>query len=254
MPTVPNTNQSSLQYQQLLATVGRAGLHALFPKDFEAYFISFELTDSRGRVIDFLTFPVAPEQVSESQPKITNIKKTAGGVTAISSETFVPTQIQIQGTFGRRLRFMIGQTQIDAAALAFSTQGGKFNKEGLFQNGLSVAFPNFSVQVKTGYGVIKILEAMIMKSDSLDSDNNPHRLFFYNSILGNNYLVKVNNFTHSQTQDQNMIPRYNLQMTSIAPLEYVRDNPQKALTKTMTFGVLNKAMDNVAKNVKSVIA
>ena len=253
MPTVPNTNPSSLQYQQLLSTIGKAGLHALFPKDFEAYFISFELTDSRGSVVDFLTFPVSPEQVSETKTKFTNIKKTAGGITAISSETFVPSQIQIQGTFGRRLRFLIGQTQVDAAAIAFSTQGGKFSKEGLFQNGLTVAFPNFSTQIKTGYGVIKILEAMIDKSDSLDADQNPYRLFFYNSILGNNYLVKVNNFVHSQSQDQNMIPKYNLQMTSIAPLEYVRDNATKALVKSMAFGAINKTIDTVAKNVKSVV-
>lgn len=253
MPTVPNTNSSSVRYQELLASIGRAGLHALFPKDFEAYFISLELTDSRGRVVDFFSFPVAPEQVSETQSKITNIKKTAGGITAISSDTFVPTQIQIQGTFGRRLRFVIGQTSIDAVALAFSTQGGKFNKEALFQNGLSVAFPNFSIQVKTGYGAIKILEAIISKSDSLDADGNPYRLFFYNSILGNNYLVKVNTFIHSQTQDQNMIPRYNLQMTSIAPLEYVRDNPAKSLLKSTAFGALNKTVDTVAKSIKSVI-
>ena len=205
---VPNTNRESQRYRGFINDIGRLGAHALFPNDFEAYFVSLELTDSRGITERFITFPVTPSQITEMQPSMVNVKKSASGVIAIDTESFIPSDIEIKGNFGRNLRFAIGSNILQGGAIAFT--------RGLLEG--DIQRPTFSPVVKSGYGFTKSLEEIIKLSHKLDSKGNPRRLYLYNPILGNNYLVKAMNFVHSQNIAENMIPQYTLQLKSVAPL------------------------------------
>ena len=76
------------------------------------------------------------------------------------------------------------------------------------------------------------------------------RLYFYNTILGNNYIVKVKNFIHSQNVGQNMIPQYTIQLTSIAPLDNSVFGQIRNLGKAMGIDALNKGANELANSVK----
>ena len=76
--------------ENLLGSVGdignkavRATLHTMYPKEFELYMISMELTDSSDNILDYLTFPVNPNSIVKSEPYIKTIDKTLNGVTVV---------------------------------------------------------------------------------------------------------------------------------------------------------------------------
>ena len=85
-------------------TLGRAALHALYPKDFEYYLVAFELRSYEGAVIDFFAFPIMPSSMKVNKPSAINVKKSFGGVFSTSTEDFVPFEISINGNFGRNYR------------------------------------------------------------------------------------------------------------------------------------------------------
>lgn len=244
MGVIPASNSNRRRYEQLLNTVGRNTMHSLFPRDFEAYFISMELTDSRGVTEAFITFPVQPEQITETSTRITNVKKSAGGVVVVGTETFVPIDIDIKGNFGRGFRFMIGNRFVNAGLISSVRKAIK---------GTDLGYIAFSNTVKTGYGVVKAIESMIDSSDVLDADGLPKRLYLYNTVLGNNYVVRVKNFVHSQNQSQNMIPQYTLQLYALAPLDNSLFGQVLKLGKSMAMDALNKGANNLAKSVQNKI-
>lgn len=235
---VPQSNREARRYRGLIDNIGRLGASALFPNDFEAYFVSLELTDSRGITERFITFPVAPKQISEMQPSLVNIKKSQNGVIAIDSDSFVPRDIEIKGDFGRNLRFALGQNIFQGGAISFVRK---------LLNG-QLERPQFSPVVKSGFGYTKALEDICNESKKLDANGKPKRLYLYNPILGNNYLVKVKNFVHSQNISENMIPQYTLQLTAVAPFNLeTRFN----FDFSTSLNKLNDGIDNLAKGIKN---
>lgn len=84
--------------------------------------------------------------------------------------------------------------------------------------------PDFDISVKTGFGASRILKAIISKSNGVDNDGKPFRLYFYNMAFGENYLVTIppSGAEFSMNLQKNMIWEYNINMTVIAPLEAVK--------------------------------
>lgn len=234
-----DTDPDKVRYKNLVDSIGKSNLHALFPNDFEDYFIALELVDSKKVTEAFVTFPVNPNSISESQPVLTNIKKTAGGIVSVGVETFVPRDIEIKGNFGRNLKIQIGNNFFIGGLISFvrnndTTEFGR---------------PSFSTESKTGYGVLKSLERILDDSEKLDSFGKPKRLYLYNSMLGNNYIVKKKNFISSQNISENMIPQYTMQLTAVSPLTFVEE--VFSLGKSLVIGVLDRATNSLAKTVKN---
>ena len=238
--------------RSLISQIGRAGLNALYPKEFEYYFFALELVNSRQETIDFFAFPVLPSQITEVQPEITNVRKTMGGVDVHKNPTFVPRTLTINGDFGRRFRILVNTNQIEFAGLRFSVNNGVFRigKPG----DLLDDAPVFSSFAKTGYGCIKVIEAMKEKSKSLDQFNQPHSLYCYNPVLGNNYQVEFQTFTHMQDKQQyNVIPRYSIEMIAVAPLEALPQFNDFSLVRNLAFGNIQKRVNNVVSQVRRSI-
>ena len=236
-------NPDTKPYFDLLARIGKGALHALYPSDFEIYIISFELVDFQGNMVDFLTFPIMPKSISESEPQLTNIKKTVGGITAFSTSTFVPITIKLSGNFGKRFKFLIGRSMIDSSAISFTTK---------FKDSKSTRV--FSNSIKTGYGCCKILKQIIEKSRKIDNEGNPYRLYFYNLAFGTSYLVKpIGELSFSMSLDSNMIWDYDLTLKAIAPLYKLRDRRdiKKSLVGIMSKAAIAKGIDVTNKLVKN---
>jgi hypothetical protein len=228
------------EFLKLAVDVGREAIHALYPNEFEFYSCAFELTDSVGKTLDMLIFPVMPNAITESSTAISNIKKTAAGVVVLTNPTFIPVDIDINGTFGRMFRFMLGRSGENADFTAL-----------LLRNGLSQS--EFSRQIKTGYGVCKVLEKIIADSYTLDNYNATKRLYFYNLALNHNYLVEVQNLVFSQNKESNMMWQYSVKMKGIAPINQIigTKNEKSKIRFIMTQRNVNKFVNESITTIKN---
>lgn len=240
-------------YRDALVNVGKAGLNVLFPNDINLYFLAMELVDSRGVTVNYLAWPILPEEIKETHMEITTIRKTISSVNVLKNPTFAPRQISIKGNFGRNFKILLNRG-IEFAG--FGISNGSFTSTNLL-NGNEIA--QFSSFAKTGYGCIKIIEAMKEGSKKLDAYNKPHSLYLYNPILGNNYQVEFStggSFSHTQNNKQNnMIPAYDIQLTAVALLNGLFDrvaNVDSAL-KNLSIGVLQKGANTIASSIRSAI-
>ena len=214
------------KYQELINTVGRTALNAMFPYDFEVYMMALELTDSKGNMIDYIAFPIMPESITKNEPKRTNIKNTSSGITILNSATYAPEEITIKGNFGRNFKILLAPKEPSATGVAFSTSSGVYalNQVGEGAKTFSFKTAEFNVGIKTGYGATKLLQSIVSKSNGIDSSGQPFRLYFYNLALGESYLVTVppSGITLSQNREKNMIWEYSLTLNAIAPLSSLR--------------------------------
>lgn len=207
---------------QMGVSMGSQMMANLFPNDFEWYMVALELEDSQGQTIDYLTFPITPNAITKTEPVKTNIRKSMGGVTVLTSPTFTPQEINIKGNFGRNIKFLISPG-VSPIGANLSTESGKFDLysiQGEKNTIPMLKFPGFALGVKTGYGVIKILQAMLSKSVGTDNFGQPMHLNFYNMALGESYRVVVppSGYQFSQDLSNNMIWNYNLTLIAVAPL------------------------------------
>lgn len=239
----------------MIRTVGKAALSTLYPNDFEFYMCALELATIEGDTIDYLTFPIPPSSITKTDNKRTSIQNTAGGIVALTSPTFVPQDISIRGTFGRIFKILTN-TESTGAGTAFSLSAGIRSIQQLSKKAASLQAPAFDASVKTGYGVIKILQGIISKSNGVDNNGKPFRLFFYNLALGESYLVVIppNGITFSQNEQRNMIWDYSLNMIAVAPLESVKNatSGSSMIKKTAT-ATIQKSVNDLASFVSGRI-
>lgn len=245
-------------YQDLVTNTGKVALNALYPYDFEVYMMALELTDSDGGTIDYLSFPIMPESISKNEPKRTNIKNTASGVTVLSSSTFSPEEISIKGNFGRNFKLLLSPTEPSVNGVAYSTSAGIYDltQAGEVGRTMSIKMPQFTVGIKTGYGAIRILKAIISKSNGVDSKGNPFMLYFYNMALGESYLVTIppSGFTCSQNKEKNMVWEYSFTLTTLAPLSSLKNkSKESSLTYLVGVSALQKTAQTVAKLASNLI-
>lgn len=252
----PSGAQTKLK--QMLSTVGRTALSTLFPRDFEVYLCMLELSTTDGQVIDSITFPVNPESIRKTENKRTTVRNSAGGIVVLTSPIFVPQDISIKGDFGRGFKILLNSDSNDGSTgLAFSIKAGKYT---LLEVGKkkqpSLKSPEFDVGIKTGFGCIKILQSIVSKSNGVDNEGKPFRLFFYNLALGESYLVVIppTGLEISQNMSKNMIWEYNLNMTAIAPLEAVKNATKgSSAVKNFSVSVVQKTVNDLANYVATVL-
>lgn len=224
--------------------VARPLLNMQFPKEFELYVMAFELVNGKNETIRYFIFPTMPSAIEETYSPITNIKKTYGGVTALKNTSFVPRDISLSGTFGRKFRVLLGSSYVD---LVHSFKSIKSLKNGLD------AVEELDIKAKTGFGCIKILESIIEESSKVD-ENGPRKLFFYNLALGNNYLVEPITFKQTQSQESNMIWNYTLQLKAIAPLDLVLKNANKKRQELIITGFAQQKTNQLVGSLTKIVA
>lgn len=242
---MPNINKAvSDKYKRLLSSFGKNFVNSSFPNDFEAYLMSFELVDSNNTTIEYFMFPIMPEEISESKKTLTTIRKTSSGINSMFNPTFTPISIGIKGNFGRQFKIMMNN---DIVALV-----GVFGK--LLNKNRSKGFslPEFDISVKTGYGVMKKFQSIIEKSFSLDENGRPHKLFFNNYAFNTSYMVEIESISFDQNMASNMIWNYSLEMTALAPTEYVYEKYRNSLNKLMSFSNYSKLTTNIIRDINPV--
>jgi hypothetical protein len=208
----------------ITTSIGQAGLNSLFPNDFEYYLVALELVTSNDETVEYFLFPVTPN-IQKTSTNLVNVKKTAYGVTTLSSQDFNPNDIVLNGNFGRNLKIFLGGNQISLGAIQYSTKAGVYRLDNGIKNKI------FNPTIKTGYGAIKVLQSIHEKSNSLDKSNKPFRLYFYNPALGESYLVKSISLSQNQSLNMNMIWSFSLNLKIIGHLDTIKKN--KVSTKSL---------------------
>ncbi len=201
----------------LLESVGKTILNSRYPNEFELYVIALELVDADNKTLKYFIFPVNPSSIDEANQRITSVKKTAGGVVALGSTSFVPIDINLTGNFGRKFRVLLGSDYVDFIS-SFKTADGHITADSV-QAGVEQIFDD---RVKTGYGCLKILEQICDEAELID-DKGPRRLIWYNLAFGTAYVVRPMNFRITMSQDSNMIHGYVVSFKAIAPLSALRE-------------------------------
>lgn len=240
------------QFVSKLGVLGKAGLNALYPNDFELYIFALELVNSKGDTEEYFIFPVNPTSFEESSQSNTTIIKTMGGVATLNSETFNPVDIIMSGTFGRRFKMLIGGDMIDFSALSYSTKSGMFNANKI---GQKFKTSIFNSRIKSGYGSCKVLQSIINKSHSLDQFNKPYSLYLYNLALGNNYLIRALNLTFKQDMSSSGIWNYTMQLKGLGTLESIDGGKsQKSLSASLaTSNIIQGASNRALNKVTSLL-
>lgn len=240
----------------LAKSVGLQAIATMMPHEFEWYMIALELATADNKTIDYLTFPIMPNSLSKVEQNRTSIKKSLSGVTVLQNSALPLGEIVLQGNFGRGFKNLVGiNNDISAGALAYSMKAGKYDLYSL-QEGSNNKIPKvrtFNTAVKTGYGVIKMLQAILSKSVGHDNQGRPFRLFFYNMAFGESYQVVVppNGTRFYQDISNNMIWNYDLRLTVVAPLDAVVKDSRK--WKHLSASAIQGSVDIVSSEVKNVV-
>jgi len=239
-----------LQRINSLANGGGRGLvNGLYPNEFEYYAVTLELVDSEDKTVDYLTFPVSPKSMTYNYTSIANIKKNMGGVTVIDTDKFIPSKYMMSGTFGRSLKILIGQ-DINHED---STQAGAWTKQ---DSEFAIRSSVLNAKIKSGYGALKILEAIVDKSSGIDQYDRPFRLYLYNPAMGHSFLVKVNTFSTKQDYDSsNMVWQYEIAFTTIAPLDRIinRVDVKESLSQSTLLPSLQRSTNRLFNQVRGLI-
>lgn len=201
---IKNTLNGAVQStRSAIVETGRAAIHAIAPDEYEYYLCSLELLNSVGNRDGFISFVVMPDQIVENHTPIQTITKTHKGIVTTFNPSFSPIDISISGTFGKKIRLVTGL--IDPPIN---------KKSGIHLNFGKIA--NVSVGAKTGYGLIKVLEHILKKSEQLDDNEKPYTVVFNNYAFNTKYVVNIMNYSFQQSYDQNMIWQYNINMKAVA--------------------------------------
>jgi hypothetical protein len=243
---------------QMAQDLGRAIMHSNFPNDFEYYMMALELVAGDGSTIDYLAFPVLPSSITKSENKRISIKKAFKSTLVLTSTAFTPQDITIRGNFGRGFKILIGGNEVmNGLAFIASIRNNVFGLSRTGNKNIVTIQPQFNSSIKTGYGVTKLLQSIIQKSDGSDS-NGPYRLYFYNFALGESYLVVAPSKALTLEQNDsgmNMIWNYTLNLTIIAPLELVKSAKQNtSLELLFSNNIIQNTTNQIGKEIAGYLS
>ena len=234
--TVSNTLNAAM-------TVGKAALHAAAPDNYEYYLCSLELLSSNADRIGFISFIVMPNNISESTQPIQTQTKTKSGLITLFNDSFCPVSISLQGTFGRKFRLVTGL--IDPA----DASDKKWKN---FLNGNFGKIKDFTIGVKSGYGMTRVLKYILEKANTLDDSSRPYILLYNNYSFNSSYVVDVVNYSFNQSTENNMLWFYNLQLKAVAPGAAVKTNKQNmgSLLAAVASNAIAQGLTKLVNDVK----
>lgn len=220
-------------------TVGKAALHAMAPDNYEYYMCSLELIDCSGNQVGFISFVVMPNNITESTTPIQTQTKTKNGMVTLFNDSFAPVNISLQGTFGRK--FKIVTDMVDP-----SKKGNNFFNSNIGK------IAGVEIAVKSGYGLTRVLQYILKKTNELDTQGRPYILLFNNYSFNSSYVVDVMSYSFNQSIENNMLWFYELQLKAIAPGSAVRSSKQNnaQLLKVVASNAIAQGLTNVINDVK----
>jgi len=226
--------------KETLTSASRNVLNSLYPREFEAHFISLELTDINDNIEEYFTFPINPSSISKVEPRTKNIERTFGKIIVNKSDQFTPQDLTIKGNFGRDFKIVIRHKgEITFNTILSATKF--FTPE------------EFSAIIKSGYGSFKILQNICERADQ-SINQVPRKLYLHNYFLGESYLVEVIDFAEDQSLANNMMWAYTLRLKIISPINTSLLSKLKKASSNTAQKTINKSLGNVRKLTSSILS
>lgn len=264
------TGSGAYYFQKATSSLGDASKQVLavcYPREFEWYMIALELVDFSGCTIDYLTFPVMPNSIVKTEQNRNVVRKSMAGVTVLSNTALALGEIALQGNFGRSFKNLVNpeinvvtsEGVLQNSGIAYGIRAGKTDLYSLTSDKpVPKLEPRwFDFSVKTGYGVVKILQSILDKSVGVDKNGKPFRLLFYNLAFGESYQVVVppNGVRFYQDMSNNMVWCYDLKFTIVAPLEAIGlGGASVRVKRLLSASLVQQTVDVVASAVEDSIA
>ena len=159
------------------------------------------------------------------------------------NDSFCPVSISLQGTFGRKFRLVTGL--VDPA----DASDKKWKN---FLNGNFGKIKDFTIGVKSGYGMTRVLKYILEKANTLDDSSRPYILLYNNYSFNSSYVVDVVNYSFNQSTENNMLWFYTLQLKAVAPGSAVKMNKQNmgSLLATVASNAIAQGLTKVVNDVK----
>jgi hypothetical protein len=195
-----------------VADVGRAGLHVLGPENFEYYMCSLSLRNRNMEEVAYMSFPIMPNNIMESKQAVASVTKTNKGMVTQFNSSFNPVDISIQGTFGRKLRLILGNKEFVPEATAAFAKAQKFFNGNIGING---GIAGTDLLIKSGYGLTKMMQR-ILDAAYENGDDGPYLVVFTNYAFNTSYVVEPLQRSFSQSTENNMMWFYNVEMKAVA--------------------------------------
>ena len=209
-----------------LNEVARATLHSLFPKEFEMYMVTLELTDTEGLTMEMFTFPINPKTISKTEVYTKSINRAYNNVVVTKSSSFTPCDITLRGNFGKIFKMLHRTMNIEFSAIK--------------------SVGELITTLKGGYGCLKVLQSICQTSNELDKRGNPYLLYFHNYTLGESYQVEVLNLNIDL--DTSMVYNYSL---SLKILKDVNNDMKR--TQFLIHNIAQKAINRVVNAGKDIL-
>lgn len=241
MPNLSSIVQTTVeQIGNMVLSIGRAGVSAMAPDNFENYQCSLELLNVSGERVGYISFLVMPNNISESTTPIQTQTKTKNGMVTLFNSSFAPVNIQIQGTFGRKIRLSVGNV-IDPQ-----------EHENNFLSGNIATILGTQLVAKTGYGMTKVLKYILQKANQVDENGDPYVLVFRNFAFNTQYVVDVMNYSFRQSTENNMLWFYNLSLKAIAPGDAIKmvGDPIAQAVGAIAGAVICSGLTSILNSVK----
>lgn len=241
-----------LKHALSLVSIGKMGLNIAHPREFELYMCALELVDEDMNTLQYFVFPTMPTNMDESQTFASNVKRTLGGVTVLSTPTFTSKDVVLAGTFGRKFRVLLGESYEEVIA-SFKTETGKVTGKSLWRGVKNI----FDKRVKTGYGCIKILEEIVEEVNKIDPETKKaRRLILHNPAIGNSYIVKPVSLKQSMSQETNMLWSYSLNLKAVADLRdiYNKEELQQQRFRLVATGYIQRKIDTAVNGITRLLS
>ncbi len=214
-------------------------LNSIYPREFEAYFISLELTDSNNNIEEYFTFPINPNFISKTEPRTKSIERTFDKVIVNKSDRFTPQDLTLKGNFGRDFKILVRHK-------------GEVVFNSILSKTTMFAEDEFSSTIKSGYGSLKVLQAILDKAES-SVNTNPKKLYFHNYLLGESYLVEVIDFNVDQSIQTNMMWNYTIRLKILSPINIGTTSALTRSTSSTVQNTLNNSLSSIRKTLSSLL-
>ena len=212
---------------------------------------SLSLRNRNMEEVAYMSFPVMPNNIMESQQAVASVTKTNKGIVTQFNSSFNPKDISIQGTFGRKLRLILGNKEFVPKAEAGFAMAQKFFNGNIGING---GIAGTDLLIKTGYGLTKMMQRILDAAYAGDDDG-PYIVVFTNYAFNTSYVVEPLQRSFSQSTENNMIWYYNVEMKAVSDWsdlskgenigKFMGQVAANAVSNTLT-KVLNSAMRLIA--------
>lgn len=212
------------------------------------YVLHIELENKVTKeIVDFLDFPIMPQQIELTNEFMTTVTKTQGSTVVISNNSYMPTIMTISGTFGNKNVVDVYRKIPESETLKISTTRDFYYRDSEATSGKS----ENELGIMTGYAILKYFDALLEKHRLSDLYN----LNIFNLTFDQQFTCVALKKDFNMTVDKNGLWFYSVTFQSVKDStseNNVKAEYEEALSQRME--AKRQAVEEHNKNILKGVA